>query len=103
MAVIPAPTRGELERIRRAQQYYDQSYPPAAFCHVPPGGVRGQVLVKLSNADFDVGWAWIADLLGEIIIDGGGPDSVFPPGGGIDNGGPDSVFPPDGILDGGGP
>lgn len=23
---------------------------------IPPGGTTGQVLVKLSNADYDVGW-----------------------------------------------
>jgi hypothetical protein len=26
---------------------------------VPPGGTTGQVLVKLSDADFDVGWATV--------------------------------------------
>lgn len=24
---------------------------------IPPGGTTGQVLVKISNADYDIGWA----------------------------------------------
>jgi hypothetical protein len=28
----------------------------AGVHQVPPGGLSGQVLVKLSNADYDVGW-----------------------------------------------
>lgn len=35
--------------------WYDTSEPGNAV--IPPGGTTGQVLVKLSNADYDVGWA----------------------------------------------
>ena len=32
-------------------------------CPVPPGGLAGQVLVKLSDADCDLGWDNFCDLV----------------------------------------
>lgn len=40
--------------------------------NVPAGGTTGQVLVKLSNADFDVGWATIVTS-GVQVTSGHGP------------------------------
>jgi hypothetical protein len=42
---------------------------------VPPGGAEGQVLVKLSAADFDTGWATASvSPSGDIQLDFSDPD-----------------------------
>jgi hypothetical protein len=45
---------------------------------VPPGGFTGQALVKLSDDDFDVGWAFI-DTSGITSYDGGDSTAVHTP------------------------
>lgn len=55
----------------------------AVVLGIPAGGLQGQVLVKLSNDDYDVGWADATSLF-PAIVDGG--DAPTAPGTIIDGG-----------------
>jgi hypothetical protein len=96
-----AQPASDVERIRRRlERYYADSFVP---CFVPRGGRCGDVLVKLSNRDYDVGWIpWeLLPLPCPTGLDGGLPDTVFDHG--TDGGHPDTVFGPGDFHDGGGP
>ena len=58
---------------------------PIPLQGVPDGGKKGQILVKLSDDDFDIGWA---DLVGQVVGPAGpvGPEGPWlAPGGGEEN------------------
>jgi hypothetical protein len=105
MSVIPAPPRQaelpeaqprtQIDRIRRRlERYYADSFVP---CFVPRGGRCGDLLVKLSNDDYDVGWVAWEDLPLECPpeeiggINGGLPDTIFILDG-VDGAHPDTTF-----------
>lgn len=52
----PVGPGGPIGQVSTAAMNQAISTAIAGVHQIPPGGLTGQVLVKLSNADYDVGW-----------------------------------------------
>lgn len=66
-AAITAPVTGQIAIVGNRVQVYDGGWKGVSL---PTGGTSGQAAVKLSNSDFDLGWASVVTPSGDNTLSG---------------------------------